>query len=196
MQSFLTQPVKENLLERYNEPHRVYHNQQHLYDCFVKFDKIKDKLEFPEEVEAAIWFHDAVYTPVSGKNEEKSVQLMHTMLYNECGVSYRVRKHIDHLIMATKHKNDYTPFLLDEMFFLDIDMSILGESEEVYNKYSAGIRLEYGFIPIAIYQEKRSEVLRGFLGRENIYYTVPFRDLYQAQAEKNILRELRSYDAV
>jgi len=65
----------DRLLELYSEPHRHYHNAQHITDCLKEFDSVRDAAQEPLAVELAIWFHDAIYNPRAGDNEERSAEL-------------------------------------------------------------------------------------------------------------------------
>ena len=53
--------VFERLIAAYSEPHRKYHTLQHLNECFTKLEELRTETRHPEEVEFALWFHDAVY---------------------------------------------------------------------------------------------------------------------------------------
>ncbi len=50
-----------DVLLRYSEPHRHYHTQQHLAECFEKAQDIISLAEHPAEVLVGLWFHDAIY---------------------------------------------------------------------------------------------------------------------------------------
>lgn len=53
----------EELLRRYREPHRAYHNCQHLQECLQVRRLINAACHAPAEVDLALWFHDAIYDP-------------------------------------------------------------------------------------------------------------------------------------
>jgi predicted metal-dependent HD superfamily phosphohydrolase len=55
----------------YSEPHRHYHTLVHVQDLLTKFEQYKFLVEAHEEIEAAIWFHDALYDPTRYDNEER-----------------------------------------------------------------------------------------------------------------------------
>ena len=63
------------LVAMYSELHRHYHNQNHIANCLAEFDRVKSFVDNPPAVELAIWFHDAVYDPRAGDNEERSAEL-------------------------------------------------------------------------------------------------------------------------
>ncbi|HEU4747715.1 MAG TPA: hypothetical protein VFS56_04380, partial [Gemmatimonadaceae bacterium] len=72
----------DDLIARYCEPHRKYHTVRHLDECFTKLEEIRALAERPGEVEAALWFHDAIYETRSSQNEAKSADLAAEVVRN------------------------------------------------------------------------------------------------------------------
>ena len=68
------------LLNAYGEPQRHYHTQQHLGECLALADTFKDEAERLDEIELALWFHDAVYDVRAHDNEARSAQWSLTAL--------------------------------------------------------------------------------------------------------------------
>ena len=68
-------PWYERLAAAYGEPHRQYHNRQHIAECLREFDEIRDLCQNAPALEFGIWFHDAIYDPTASDNEEKSADL-------------------------------------------------------------------------------------------------------------------------
>ena len=66
--------VYTELVSAYSEIHRRYHVVQHVEDCLIQFDGAAEIANEPDEVELALWFHDAVYKPTSSDNELKSAE--------------------------------------------------------------------------------------------------------------------------
>src|SRR5688572_15448512 len=62
------------LMRAYSSPDRYYHNLTHIQDCLSVFDQTSSLVAHPEEVELAIWFHDAVYDTRRSDNEQKSAE--------------------------------------------------------------------------------------------------------------------------
>src|SRR5687767_6965684 len=60
------------LATAYAEKHRHYHTAQHIQACLRHLDTCASQADASEEIELALWFHDAIYKPLSRWNENKS----------------------------------------------------------------------------------------------------------------------------
>lgn len=176
-----------HLAAAYAEPTRSYHNAEHIRDCLAQLDLSREAARRPDEVEAAIWFHDAVYVPDGSNNEDRSARLAQTALL-ACGVALEVSRRVAELVLATRHLT--IPRDGDAQLLCDIDLSILGREPAVFDEFERRIRQEYGWVPEPIYRASRSEVLAGFLKRRSIYQTDYFRSRYEAPARENLERAL------
>jgi predicted metal-dependent HD superfamily phosphohydrolase len=177
--------VFAKLLEAYSQPHRAYHNAGHIADCLRQFDLARAQAERPDEVEAALWFHDAVYDPRAADNEERSAAWAARAL-QDAGASPDAGRHVAALILATKH--DREPDSHDCGLLVDVDLSILGREPEVFGAYDLAIREEYSWVPEEQYRAGRAAILEGFLRRRSIYHTDFFRVRLEAQARRNLGR--------
>jgi predicted metal-dependent HD superfamily phosphohydrolase len=175
------------LLEAYCQPHRAYHNAAHLEDCFRQFDRAQDQADRPDEVEAALWFHDAVYDPHASDNEERSATWAAQALQG-AGVNPDAVSRVAAMVVATKH--DREPDTPDGGLLLDVDLSILGREPEVFAAYDRGIREEYSWVPEEHYRTGRAAILEGFLRRPAIYRTEFFRVRFEARARLNLERSI------
>ena len=117
----------------YAEPHRAYHGADHINDCLTQFDAVSELAHRPDEVEIALWFHDAVYDPRASDNEEKSA-VWAVQALSSGGISAETAARVSHLVLATKHSA--LPHEPDAQFVTDIDLSILGRSPEVLDRKS------------------------------------------------------------
>src|SRR5699024_6781224 len=72
--AFLTPAVRNDLLERWNEPQRRYNNETHLRAVLRAIDPLGDEGEsFDGTAERlAAWFHCAVFDPTESENNDKS----------------------------------------------------------------------------------------------------------------------------
>jgi len=177
----------DELKKRYSEPWRRYHTLQHLTECLELFAAASHLAEHPFEVEAGLWFHDAVYDLEAHDNEERSAKLARTVL-GAAGVEVGAVKRIASLVLATKHRA--LPTLRDEQLLVDIDLSILGAGPTRFDEYESQIRGEYSFVPDAVFQTGRSAVLRSFLERPRIYSTEHFHEQLGDTARANLERSL------
>lgn len=176
-------PWYERLRAAYAERHRHYHNQQHIAECLAEFDGARPLVRQPEAVEAAIWFHDAIYKPRAADNEEQSAALA-TRCLAEASVSPALSGRIGQLVMATKSHNPDAD--ADTALMIDVDLSIFGQKEERFLEYEAQIRKEYAWVPKIIFAPKRAQILEGFLKRDRIYATDFFHAKYDANARRNL----------
>lgn len=173
------------LMAAYAEPQRHYHTQQHLGECLSAFDDARALAGHPDEVELALWFHDAIYDVKGHQNEQRSADWARDAL-RDAGVSTDAAQRVHDLIMATRHTA--VPSGRDEQLLVDIDLSILGAERARFDEYEQQIRKEYAYVPGFLFRRKRREILKGFLDRSAIYSTPHFHDMLEARARDNLRR--------
>ena len=177
----------EALDESYAEKHRKYHTAEHINATLEHFEMVKHQCEKPQLLELALWFHDVIYQPFSSSNEADSAQWAKQFLHNnKAGLD--AENFVVELIMATLHTAE--PENKDQALLVDIDLSILGSKEEVYQQFAKDIRFEYKRVPYFLYKKKRKEVLVSFLNRDAIYKTPYYRAELESQARVNMKSEL------
>lgn len=169
----------------YGEPHRAYHGLAHLEHCLEQLDAHRDVSESADEVELALWFHDAIYRPTASDNEEQSADWARSAI-RSAGLSADLGQRVAALIMATLH--DAVPETADGRLIVDVDLSILGSPPEAYDRYEDDVRREYRWVPGFIFRKKRRAILESFLRREAIFLTEPFFERYEASARANLRR--------
>jgi predicted metal-dependent HD superfamily phosphohydrolase len=174
----------------YAEPGRAYHTAEHIRDCLAELDLSRDLAQYPDEVEAALWFHDAVYRPGASDNEDQSAELARTAL-SMGAVPHEVADRTAALVLATRHAG--VPNSPDEQLICDIDLSILGREPGIFDAFERQIRREYAWVPEPMYRRERSAVLSGFLRRRSIYQTDQFRHRYEALARANLERLIEKF---
>jgi predicted metal-dependent HD superfamily phosphohydrolase len=180
-------PEADALLAAWSEPARVYHGTAHLLDCLARLDELGGAAEGLDPVEAALWYHDSVYDPRAGDNEERSAAWAERALV-ELGVAPRVAVEVARLVRLTEHAEPAT----DEAGRLvcDIDLSVLGGRPAEFDAYDAAIRAEYGWVPEQQFREGRRRILRALLARDPLYLTGHFRRRYEEPARANLRRAL------
>lgn len=177
--------ARDAVIQRYAEHWRHYHALQHLGECLTAFDTVAHLAARPAEVEAALWFHDAVYELQRTDNEEQSAQLAQRV-FTQAGVTSEVTSRVVDLILVTRHTA--VPDAPDEQLLVDIDLSILGAPAARFAEYERQIRAEYSFVPEAVFNEKRRAILRSFIARPSIYNTALFHHMLEQRARTNLAR--------
>lgn len=164
---------------------RCYHNNEHIRECLAYFERVRERAQHPERVEAAIWFHDAVYDVRSPDNEARSAQLLRE-LAARAGIAPSEAEPIAALVLCTKHGAAASG--LDAHLLRDVDLSILGAPPDRYARYERDIRREYAVVPDDLYKPARRRVLEKFLERMAIYETPYFYERLERQARENLAR--------
>ncbi len=180
--------------KKYSEPHRKYHNLQHLRELFDYVDKCENLIEEKKLVELAIWYHDIIYSVLRpAKNELKSAQFALKEI-PEGVLSEVERKRLFCWIESTKkHFIPAEHATLSGQLFMDFDMAILAAPREKYIVYAQNIREEYRIYPDLLYKPGRKKALEGFLTSEELFLTDIFREKYEEKARKNIKYELNKF---
>jgi len=177
----------QQLFSAYSESHRHYHTLDHITACLEHLNKVKHLTNKPAEIAMALWFHDAVYKPLSKRNERQSALWAERFLKKN-NIDEACISRVCSMIMATQHHAKNSS--VDESIMVDIDLSILGASSDHYDKFEHNIRKEYKRVPLILYTTKRKQLLQGFLDRAYIYNTGYFRDHFEHQARENISNAL------
>ena len=181
------QDTFSKLTTAYSEHHRNYHDTSHITSSLQLLDDVSSLADEPAEIELALWFHDAVYKPLSSSNELDSANWAVAFLLKN-HADDEVKDRVHNLIMATCHRKLVEN--RDQALLVDIDLSILGTKAEVYDNYERNIRKEYKLIPSFIYKKKRKEILNSFLAKEHIYMNSYFRERYEQQARNNLRKAI------
>jgi len=153
-------------LAAYARPERHYHNVHHVAECLRELDAVRAGFENPAAAGAALLFHDCVYDPTRGDNEERSADAASAELA-DLGWDGPFIGRVRELILATKHSAG--PGTGDAGIVADIDLSILGKEPDVFDAYDRAIRREYGHVDDQAFAAGRANVLRQFLARPAIY---------------------------
>lgn len=178
--------ARDDLLVRHAEPWRAYHTQQHLGECLVALASAAHLAERAAEVEAGLWFHDAVYEPRRDDNEARSALLAQQVL-GAAQVAPAVADRVAALVLATRHlAAEAAPPTADAQLLLDIDLGILGAPAERFADYERQIRQEYAFVARARFDARRRAVLCSFLARPRLYGTDFFHDRLAGRARANL----------
>ena len=178
----------QTLANRYGEPHRHYHTLMHIESMTRYFDGIKAQLNAPNSVLLAIFYHDIIYDPTCNDNEVNSAMVF-TQTFGSY-LSQTTLSRVRALTMATHKHELIEPHDTDMGYFLDMDLSILGASPQVYQDYAKAIRQEYHHVSDIDYQQGRKAVLERFLQRPRLYFSEFFYTKFEQQARANLSQEI------
>jgi predicted metal-dependent HD superfamily phosphohydrolase len=173
----------------YAERHRAYHTSRHIDECLSLFDELEYLAGRSAEVECALWFHDAVYRPMSKSNEERSANWA-AEFGARAGVAPEALDRIRAHIMATRHVA--LPGDEDSRLVVDIDLAILGADPRRYEEFERDVRTEYRWVPGIVYRPKRVAILRSFLDRSRIYLWEPVFERFERTARRNVSEAIRT----
>jgi len=183
------QALGERLLRAWRRWPRRYHDTTHLAACIRAARELRNELGSPEAVAWALWFHDAVYWPWHHDNEERSADWARSAAQS-LGLSADFGDRVHALVMVTAHGRVPAPSDRDAEWLVDIDLGVLGQPRDAYERYAADVRREYFWVPGGLWRRGRAAVLQQFLDQPSVYRTTWFRDRFEAAARDNLRHEL------
>jgi len=190
----IDEPLKQELSALYRAEDRHYHNLAHIEAMLALAADYRALLSDPEAVEAAIWFHDAIYDSKAKDNEARSASLARNKLAGRTDAGRLDR--IGAMILATATHQlprfDDDAATRDASLFLDMDLSILGAAPDAFDAYERAVRREYGWVEEPMWRAGRGAVLKDFLARPRIFHTEEFRQRFEPQARLNMARSLET----
>ncbi|MDX8493327.1 hypothetical protein RFN29_17305 [Mesorhizobium sp. VK22B] len=195
-ETLIDNALKGELATLYQAEDRHYHSLAHIEAMLALAAHYGDLFHDPEAVEAAIWFHDAIYDSRAKDNEAKSAALAEKKLAGRTDTE-RLGRIVAMINATASHQ---LPPLEDEQaasdtaLFLDIDLAILGAEPDAFDAYEKSVRREYGWVEEPMWRAGRAAVLKSFLARPHIYHTAEFRQRFEAQAKRNLERSLAALE--
>jgi len=181
-----------DLLARWREPHRRYHDLDHLAAVLTAVDLLAADGSQPDDVvvvaRLAAWFHDAVYAGRPGRDESDSAELAIAVLTG-LGLPSAVVVEVDRLVRLTADHGcadgDRAGALLS-----DADLAILAAPTPDYDRYTRAVRAEYAHVAEPAFRAGRAAVLRRLLAADPLFRTETGRRLWQQAARSNLRAEL------
>ncbi|WP_026819968.1 DUF4031 domain-containing protein [Arthrobacter castelli] len=184
----------EELLRRWGEDHRRYHDRAHLLSVLESLDTL-DKHQpdrtpgrLSRAVRLAAWFHDAVYLGQPGEDEEASAALAESRL-TAAGLPDQEVAEVVRLVRLT---GGHAPAPGDApgAMLCDADLSVLARPGPAYRRYVEAVREEYGHVGDADFTRGRAAVVRQLFNLDPLFNTAAGRDLWQDAARENLHAEL------
>ena len=190
--SLLSEDMRSRLTAIYSGVDRHYHDLRHIETLLVLAQEHAREINDSEAIEAAIWFHDAVYNTRRDDNEVQSAKLATEHLAGLAAderlefIAAMIRASANHRIPVSMQ----LPAADDCALFLDMDLAILGSPAEEFAAYEQAVRREYDWVPEREWLVGRSRVLRNFLARPFIFASPQFQRSHEAAARSNLKRSL------
>lgn len=191
--------VGADLISRWSEPHRHYHDARHLREVLAAVDDLCART--PERThgsrtvaQLAGWFHDAVYEPTpDAENERASADLAGACL-DQLGVDDALIDRVRTVVLDTvEHQiplEGVDGLDTARVVFHDADLWVLGAPVARFDEYCRQVRAEFSHVAPGDYATARSAVLRPFLVRSHVYLTAHARRVWEPGARENLAREL------
>jgi predicted metal-dependent HD superfamily phosphohydrolase len=194
--TLISDPIRGELVRAYAAPSRHYHTLRHIEVLLGLAQTCADAIADLDAVEAAIWFHDAIYDARRPGNEDKSADLAVARLTGTAApdriarIAAMIRATADHRVPDFADAGGAQ----DCALFLDMDLAILGSSPAEFDAYEAAVRREYDWVTEPQWRAGRREVLASFLARPAIYATAQFRASHEAAARRNLVHAITRLD--
>jgi predicted metal-dependent HD superfamily phosphohydrolase len=147
-------------------------------------------------VTLAILFHDIIYDPTSGHNEEDSADFF-LKFAKEIRLDDSLAQKVYKYIMATKKHTVQHSSDEDLKLFIDFDMAVLGRPRQCYEVYAGQIRKEYIHVEPLDYCKQRGAFLASMAENrlQPLYASVAFLDSHEEVARQNMAWEAAELDA-
>ncbi|QJW37522.1 DUF4031 domain-containing protein [Cellulosimicrobium protaetiae] len=214
--------VGVDLVERWHEPHRVYHGPEHLVHALDSLALLEGRQPgVPDDV-VAPWSagggatsgseagDDPDHVPRSGVATQLALWFHDAVHDGEAGrdeersaelARTRLADHlgtsvVDEVARLVLVTTDHSPAPGDGPGALvsDADLAILGSAPDRYARYARQVRAEYAHVPDDAFRTGRAAVLRGLLAGDALFRTPQGTTLWEAPARKNLHDELTTLD--
>jgi predicted metal-dependent HD superfamily phosphohydrolase len=202
-----------DLISRYGEPHRRYHDVRHLIDVLDAVDELAADARDADAVRLAAWFHDAVYAtggtaPAAESeeaepheagsdlaeaheavsNEEASARLAELVL-GRLGLPAGLVAESARLVRLTE-THAAPPDDANAAVLCDADLAILAADPGRYAAYAEAVREEYSSVPDELFRPARARILGALLAAPPLYNTPAARARFEQRARANVTAEI------
>lgn len=141
-----------DVIQRYREAHRFYHTITHLQEVLTHLEQ---QGGMDDELFLSAVYHDAVYYPWAGDNEERSAELFVQHARNAKLGAAQIET-IRQLILDTK---SHIPSGKRSEVLIRADLDILSQPLDKLIAYEKQIFKEYQFTDYSVYKPRRIDVL-------------------------------------
>jgi predicted metal-dependent HD superfamily phosphohydrolase len=189
----LSEQLWNEIETTYSNQKRYYHNLHHLEHLLKELSAIKEKIHDWDVLLFSLFYHDLVYNPLRRDNEERSIIITENRLATIDVPSNKIDACKKQILATKAHEKTEDN---DTNFFIDADLSILGQDWHSYKDYVTAVRKEYALYADNLYYPGRKAVVQHFLKMNRIFITAHFFEKYEAQARQNLLHELQNIEQI
>ncbi len=144
----------------WSEPHRRYHDLRHLAAVLGLVGELGAAADDPAAVALAAWYHDVVYDPRRGDNEQVSAERARAGLRGLVPAG-RLEEVVRLVLLTAGH--DAAPGDADGAVLCDADLAVLAAPPEAYAGYASAVRAEYGHLSDEVFTAGRIAVLESLV---------------------------------
>jgi predicted metal-dependent HD superfamily phosphohydrolase len=171
----------------WGEPHRRYHDLGHLAAVLGLVGELAGAAVDPDAVRLAAWYHDVVYDPRRGDNEQVSAERARAGLRGL--VPPERAEEVVRLVLLTAG-HDPAPDDANGAVLCDADLAVLAAPPEAYAAYASAVREEYGHLSDAEFTAGRTAVLEHLLALPTLYRLPAVAAEWTPRARANLAAEL------
>jgi predicted metal-dependent HD superfamily phosphohydrolase len=175
------------VIDAWSQPHRRYHDLAHLAAVLGVVAQLDGVATDPAAVRLAAWYHDVVYDPTRGDNEQVSAERARAGLRGLVP-DERVAE-VERLVLLTAGHDPETGDG-NGAVLCDADLAVLAGPPEAYVAYATAVREEYGHVSDEDFTRGRIAVLKSLLALPALYRTPEAARQWTATATANLTAEL------
>ncbi|WP_225755152.1 hypothetical protein [Actinotalea sp. Marseille-Q4924] len=187
--------VAHDLIDRWSEPARRFHNLRHLTDVLMRVDELAEETHEPDLVRLGAWYHGAVfdaaertsYAGRGGEDEVASAALAREQLMS-LGVPAPSAERVAYLVTALRRHNP-DPDDFDCAVLCDADLAVLAAEPQRYKAYLEDVRAEYAHLPVEAFVRARIRILEKLTERARLFVS-PLGAAWEEPARQNTAAEL------
>jgi predicted metal-dependent HD superfamily phosphohydrolase len=170
----------------WSEPHRRYHDLHHLAAVLGLVDELGAAADDPAAVALAAWYHDVVYDPRRGDNEQVSAERARAGLRGLVPPA-RVEEVVRLVLLTAGH--DAATGDANGAVLCDADLAVLAAPPAAYAAYASAVRAEYGHLSDEVFTAGRIAVLESLLALPALY-RLPVTSAWEPLARANLSAEI------
>ena len=158
------------LQKYYDQPHRFYHNWDHIENLISLARKFTGIIDLNDDLFLAIVFHDIIYDPKQRNNENRSAELFYSLFKNDT-----VRRAI---LDTENHSPASLTSNIVSINLNSLDMHIMGTDIDykTFIDYEHKIFKEYQWVDYDKYKEERIKILKKYNAKLEFINYVKYRE--------------------